>query len=246
MVLFLPITKKSEAAELNFFDYNLNCLVTPGPEKAYFEILLENKGGFPLHFEFPTSKAYEISVIDEKGEVVYLYSKGRSFLQAFQTVTVEPHKIYKRVEQWNYRNNGKRVPPGEYTVRTVLLPSRINDEPVKDRNRLTCTMKLSVPKENTVFRNVKTMGESGEYVVKGETRVKTFFYYSVEDGHRQLLKEQKIKIQDDHTGWKTFSIPLKISRESLPENGTIIINIYERNQEGQILNNFPVSLERFQ
>jgi hypothetical protein len=245
MVFFFPITMNVKAAELNYLDYKLNCLVTPGPEKVYFEINLENRGQVPLHFEFPTSKAYEILVTDEKGEVVYLYSKGRSFLQAFQTITVEPHKTYKRTENWNYQFNGKRVPQGEYNVRTVLLPSRINDEPVKDRNSLTCRMKLSVPKENTVFRKVKAEGQTGHYLIKGETRAKTFFY-TVEDGHRQLLKEQKILIQDNDTEWKTFSIPLNLSPDSLPENGTIIMNIYERSQAGQIQSNFPVSLERFQ
>lgn len=243
IVLFFPFTIKTDATGVSELNYRFDCLATAEPENVIFEMLIKNEGDIPLHFEFPTSKEYEISVIDPSGKLVYLYTKGRYFLQAFHTTTVEPHTTYKRMEKWDYRYDGKRVSKGEYTVNGVYLPTKINDEPVIDWNTLKCKTKMLVPEENTVFRHLHAEGQRGNYLVKGETKTKEFFY-TIEDGHKQLVKEQKFIIKNQHLEWEPFSIPLKIPPNQLPVNGTLIMNLYQRDNNGQILNNYPLVLEK--
>jgi hypothetical protein len=243
-VLFFLFTIKTDAAGGSDWNYHISCQSIAGPEKAEFEILLKNEDEKPLHFEFPTSKLFEIQVLNQGGQEVYLYSKGRHFLQAFQTVTVDPKQIYKRKVKWDYFFNRKRVPKGEYTVNVFLLPTSINNEQVKDLNHLKCSTKMVVPEENYVFRRLSIEGHGGNYLIKGETKAGEFFY-TVEDGHKLLINEQKIKVRDNNKDWKLFEVQLDIPVKELPNNGSLIMNFYERGGEGKIINNYPLLLERF-
>jgi hypothetical protein len=241
-LLFFLLTMRTDAAGVGEFQFD--CFTNPGPENAEMVILLKNNGDVPLQFEFPTSKLFEISIVNTEGKEVYLYSRGRHFLQAFQTVKIEPHQTYKRVVSWDYMFNGKRVPKGEYTVNSVLLPVTINKVAVRNQDRLTCTTKITVPAQNDIFRDVNVTGSAGKYWVRGKTKAKVFFF-TVEDGHNQLITEQKQSIANTDTDWKPFAIQLNIPRAQLPANGSLILNLYERSREGQILNNYPLLLQRF-
>lgn len=241
-LLFFLFTMRTEAAGLS--DFQFECFTVAGPESAEIEILLKNNGEVPLYFEFPTSKLFEISILNSEGKEVFLYSRGRHFLQAFQTVKIEPHQTYKRVVKWDYKVNGKRVPKGEYTVNSVLLPVAINKVAVRNRDSLTCITKLTVPEQNEIFRDVNVTGSAGKYLVKGVTKAKAFFY-TVEDGHNQLITEQSQHTANSDTEWRPFEIQISIPSSQLPTNGSLILNLYQRSSEGQILNNYPLSLQRF-
>jgi hypothetical protein len=149
VILFLfPFSLKGEAnyGEINHpFQFS----VTPiaGHEKVEFEILIKNKGDNPLSFEFPTSQYVEISVADTSGHEVYRYSKGRFFLQALQTIKIDPHQTFRKVEKWNYQVNGQRVPEGQYTVTATLLPRKLNDHPIKNKQGLVSKKKFNIPEE---------------------------------------------------------------------------------------------------
>jgi hypothetical protein len=149
VILFLfPFTLKGEA---NYGEDNhpFQFSVTPiaGEEKVEFEILIKNLGDYPLSFEFPTSQYVEISVADTSGHEVYRYSKGRFFLQALQTIKIDPHQTYRKVEKWNYQVNGQRVPEGQYTVTATLLPRKLNDHPIKNKQGLVSKKKFNIPEE---------------------------------------------------------------------------------------------------
>jgi hypothetical protein len=244
-VLFFLFSIKTDAAGISDLNYQFYCFSNPGPEKVEFEILIKNDDDIPVHFEFPTSKLYDISVLNKSGEEVYLHSKGRHFLQAFQTVTVEPHKTFKRIEKWNYLFNGKRISKGEYTVNGVLLPTSINGERTIDRSKLKCSTKMLVPEENQAFHHVSKGGLGGNYQIKGETNSKVFFY-TVEDGHRQIIKEQRVIVENPNSQWIPFSIQLKILEKELPKNGSLIMNLYNRGSDGEIKDHYPILLDRFE
>jgi hypothetical protein len=149
VILFLfPFSLKGEAnyGEINHpFQFS----VTPiaGHEKVEFEILIKNLGDNPLSFEFPTSQYVEISVADTSGHEVFRFSKGRFFLQALQTIKIDPHQTYRKVEKWNYQVNGQRVPEGQYTVTATLLPRKLNDHPIKNKQELVSKKKFNIPEE---------------------------------------------------------------------------------------------------
>jgi hypothetical protein len=149
VILFLfPFSLKGEAnyVEINHpFQFSVTTIA--GHEKVEFEILIKNLGDNPLSFEFPTSQYVEISVADTSGHEVFRFSKGRFFLQALQTIKIDPHQTYRKVEKWNYQVNGQRVPEGQYTVTATLLPRKLNDHPIKNKQELVSKKKFNIPEE---------------------------------------------------------------------------------------------------
>lgn len=98
-----------------------------------------------------------------------------------------------------------------------------------------------VEKSSAIFENVVVEGKKGEYVVTGEARTKTgTFFYTVEDGHYQYVDETKV-----NTSGGAFEINIHLPKENLPENATLILNLYERDKNGDIQNTLPVVLEMF-
>lgn len=246
ILLFFPLSIKTDANGVDDFNYSFYLIPTAGPETALFEIGIKNEGDIPLSFEFPTSQIVEITITDQNGSEVYVYSKGKYFLQAFQTIHVEPHQTIKRYEKWNYQFKGSRVPAGEYAVHAMLKPVRLNDEPIKNRTKLYTTQKLYVPEENRAFRFIKVSGTKGDYVVTGEVRsAGGVYYYSVEDGHVEYLKEEQVVLKGKED-WEPFKLHIQIPVEKLPPNGSLILNLYERNEERKIINQYPLILESFQ
>lgn len=101
-------------------------------------------------------------------------------------------------------------------------------------------------KENLFFRNVSVKGKEGEYEVTGEARPATGqFFYTVEDGHYQHVEETKGDTRNKYPDWETFKISISVDKKRLPENGVLILNLYERDEKGKIFHLYPVVLEKF-
>jgi hypothetical protein len=246
MMLFFSIIIKTEATGVSDLNYQFYIITTAGSESAEIGLFLKNDGDIPLNFEFPTSQTFEISILNHAGREVYRYSKDRYFLQAFQTIRIDPHKSYKRRERWNYQFNGKRVPKGEYIVNATFKPIQLNDKPIKNRERLTSSQKLFVPEENTVFRHLTVEGNNGNYVVTGETRTeKGLFFYTVEDGHHEYIKEKKVVSSGEGSDWHSFKLQIQLPKEKLPHNGSLILHLYERGNGEKIIHSYPLVLEKF-
>ncbi|KAB2337182.1 intracellular proteinase inhibitor [Cytobacillus depressus] len=100
---------------------------------------------------------------------------------------------------------------------------------------------------NETFRVMQVNGENGKYVVTGESRTKNgHFYYVVEDGHNELVSEKQVHTKAVFPSWSTFRLEVNIPERDLPENGAVILYLFERNKEGQIINGLPVKLETIQ
>lgn len=245
VILFLfPFSLKGEA---NFSENNrqfqFSVIPHAGSEEIEFEILIKNQGDYPLSLEFPSSQYFEISVTDQSGLEVYRYSKGRFFLQALQTIKIDPHQTFRKVEKWNYQVNGQIVPEGEYTVTATLLLRKLNDLPFSNKQRVVSKVKFNLPAVNPVIRNVKVEGSKGNYLITGETKGSMGVYYNVEDGHLEYISEKPIRTTGSKD-WEHFKIEVHIPREKLPDNGSLIFNVYERSGE-EIRNTYPVILEKF-
>lgn len=144
VILFLfPFGLKGEA---NFGEqFQFTMVPNAGNEIVVFELLIKNNEETPFNFEFPTSQYYEITVTDPSGHEVYRYSKGRFFLQALQTIRIDPYQTFRKVESWDYKVNGKRVPAGQYTVTATLLPRKLNDKPLNNNQTFVSKKKFTVP-----------------------------------------------------------------------------------------------------
>ncbi|MEH7343585.1 intracellular proteinase inhibitor [Bacillus sp. JJ1532] len=102
-------------------------------------------------------------------------------------------------------------------------------------------------KENEAFRTIQVSGEKGSYTVTGEARSKSGeSFYIVEDGHTEFISEKKQETKEKFPSWSKIKIEINITEEDFPVSGTIILYLYERNKEGQMINELPVILEKIQ
>jgi hypothetical protein len=88
------------------------------------------------------------------------------------------------------------------------------------------------------YRNIYKLGYMGNYVITGEARGS--FYYSVEDGHVQFIREKKVDLKGNAEKWHPFKIMINIPRTALPENGSVIVTLYKHGGD-----TYPVVLEQF-
>ena len=137
-------------------------------------------------------------------------------------------------------------------IQTILLLSYIlafqagnETERIVSTDQLQATL-VEEQSENVVFKDIAVSGKRGIYTVIGQTNVKKGeFFYTVEDGHNESISETLVKVRTNYPAWTSFKLDIDIPAEKLPKNGTLILNLYEKSESGQILDNFPVVLETF-
>ncbi|MCS0672614.1 BsuPI-related putative proteinase inhibitor [Cytobacillus firmus] len=241
LIIFTMPLQSFEASKKEMpFDFKV--MPQAGTETMEIELLLRNTANYPLSFEFRTSQFYEVNILNQKGEKVYSSSEGKAFLQAIQTIPVKPDEIKVWKERWDYRHNGKRVKEGEYIVKARLLASNLNGKELETKTESKAS--VYIPGQNPAFRQVKVTGDNGLYSVSIEGRPKSGkLWYTVEDGHNELLPEKEVSALSNN--WENFNIKVSIPADKLPENGSVILHLYEKSHnDGHIINSFPVILER--
>jgi hypothetical protein len=62
-----------------------------------------------------------------------------------QTIRIDPHQTFRKVESWDYKVNGKRVPAGQYTVTATLLSRKLNEKPISNKQTIVSKKKFTVP-----------------------------------------------------------------------------------------------------
>lgn len=89
--------------------------------------------------------------------------------------------------------------------------------------------------ENNWIQGISVEGQKGDYVVQGKITGNDPVYYTVEDGHQELISQQKLSIVNGG-----FQLKIKIKEEQLPKNGALIIYFSKGDKE-----TYPVVLEKF-
>lgn len=118
-------------------------------------------------------------------------------------------------------------------------------ERIVETNHLQATL-VDKRSESTAFKDIAVSGKRGIYTVTGQTNIKKGeFFYTVEDGHNEFVSETLVKVRTNYPAWISFKLDINIPAEKMPENGTLILNLYEKSESGQILESFPVVLETF-
>ncbi|WP_176215226.1 BsuPI-related putative proteinase inhibitor [Cytobacillus gottheilii] len=200
------------------------------------DLKIENTGDETVNLEFSTSQKYEIEITDDAGNEIYTYSKGRAFLQVLQNLALTPGERKHWTEKWNFQQEGIQLQPGTYKI-TAAVTGRLLKE---GTGPLIARSTFSIP-ESSAAMNVETEGERGTYKVTGEVnKAGKDLYYTVEDGHHIYVKEQKTAIND-----KKFEIQISIDESELPSNATLMLNLYEKGDNGEVTSTQSIVLERF-
>lgn len=99
--------------------------------------------------------------------------------------------------------------------------------------------------EKLIFQNVQVEGELGEYRVKGKVSANAGkLFYTVEDGHYQYIDEKVLPLAEKDSSMALFELEIKIAKEKLPQNATLILHLYEKDEDGRIIHSKPVVLEQ--
>ncbi|SLK41419.1 Uncharacterised protein [Mycobacteroides abscessus subsp. abscessus] len=97
------------------------------------------------------------------------------------------------------------------------------------------TASANSTKEQVKVQDISVSGSSGNYIVKGMISEGTDVYYTVEDGHNELIAKRKISLSN-----QKFSLEIHLNKKDLPTNGTIILYFSEEGKEP-----YSVVLETF-
>jgi len=240
---------EQEETPLEHLQTTLDVNVTA--DSAEFKINLKNTGAQDKILSFTSGQMFEINVTDGKGKEVYRYSIDKSFIQALQDVELKAGEDITWQEAWDYNQTGERIPSGEYKATVEIIAAKVNDQEVSSESPVfTAEKSFIVPdaaQGNVAFRNVSVSGSQGEYKVTGEARVfEANFFYAVEDGHDYVIKETLVTADEGAPDWSQFEINISIPSDKLPENGTLMLEIYERSaKDGEIVNLHHTILETF-
>jgi hypothetical protein len=224
IILVLPNIANADGKDVSSM-ISLDVRLTPLANQLEIEFIVQNKSDENIQLEFPTSKMYDFSIFDENRKEVFRFSKGKFYLQAFQYVNIKSGEEKTWKMSWDYRNHGKRIKPGNYSIVAELLPIKLNG--------------ISVPKhwlskQNFLvppLSNIQIKGEAGVYNVTGNGDPSDGnFYFTVDDGHLLIVDKTTIKMLGDTN---EFSIHLNIPKNMITNNRSLIFALY--NQKDQVI-----------
>ncbi|MBS4172025.1 BsuPI-related putative proteinase inhibitor [Bacillus sp. FJAT-49736] len=195
----------------------------PYADHLEINLIVRNTSDQPIQLEFPTSKFYDFSIMDDKKEV-YRFSKGRYFLQAFQYINLGSGEEKKWTMNWDYKNKGERVAAGNYTLIATLLPSKIDN--MQGKNQLVAKQAFTIP----AIHDIQIEGSTGNYTITGivEQPLNERFYYTVDDGHRLIVAKRIMPISKDSN---SFELSLQLPLEIMSQNESLIFSIYTEKDE---------------
>lgn len=101
---------------------------------------------------------------------------------------------------------------------------------------------ISQNEENLAFKDIKVRKENGKYLITGKVKAeKHSVYYTVEDGHNELVLETAIsKDSIMETKWSLFKIEFAIQTNKWPKNGEVFLILYEKDKDGNVFSDDQV------
>ncbi|MGV3464351.1 MAG: BsuPI-related putative proteinase inhibitor [Heyndrickxia sp.] len=219
MILFFPkltfATGKDDPSMVSW-----EAKLRPYADHLEINLIVRNDSEQAIQLEFPTSKMYDFSIMDEKREV-FRFSKGKYYLQAFQFVKLQSGEEKVWTINWDYKSKGKRLSSGKYTLIARLLPSKINGMP--SSQQLVTKQDFEIP----ALHEIHIEGKAGDYTVSGNADSSSEnYYYSVDDGHHLLIKKKAIRIIKD-----AFQVSFHLPNEIVTENESLIFSILNSKDE---------------
>lgn len=124
----VPVSKSAATEEQQNEMIQTAVKIEPGDKYAKFTVALKNNGSEKAEFTFMTGQKFEIEVKDLTGRNVYVYSRDRMFTQAIETIILEPGEEKVWEAEWDYTDNGKRVPSGDYMAKVTVKAKQTGQE----------------------------------------------------------------------------------------------------------------------
>ena len=95
---------------------------------------------------------------------------------------------------------------------------------------------ISPNEENLAFRDIQVSKENGKYLITGKVKAeKHSVYYTVEDGHNELVLETAVPINNiSATKWSLFKIEFAIQTNKWPKNREVFLILYEKDKDGNV------------
>ena len=91
---------------------------------------------------------------------------------------------------------------------------------------MTITAAANSIKEQVKIQDVSVSGTKGSYLIKGMAFSEDTIYYTVEDGHNELITKKTLPVKNH-----TFSLKLQLDEKNLPINGTLTLYFSEEGKE---------------
>lgn len=235
-------TKETEDISSVMENLELQVKAEQEGDKIDFTFQLVNKNKNTVDLTFSSSQQFDIK-LSHGNQLIYQYSHEQMFSQALVEESLAPGEMKKWTETWEISQS---LEPGEYEVEMILLPSQINGqqvegEPLQQAFTITLepiTSEGDPDNQHESFRSVEVEGENGEYTVTGEVDTSAgVTYYEVEDGHNYFVEQTEIPVEGD--GWQEFEINVSIAEDLLPQNGAVVMLLFNEDRSEQM----PVQLD---
>lgn len=90
-------------------------------DRMSIDLTVTNPTSRTIVLPFNSGQQFDVEVLQE-GQVIWNWAHDRSFTQALSEMTMRPGDKQSYAARWNFLDNdGRRVPPGRYTVRGILM-----------------------------------------------------------------------------------------------------------------------------
>jgi hypothetical protein len=213
-------------------------------ENVHLTLVLQNNSSQNIELTFSSGQQFEIVVVNENNEEVYRYSKDKMFTQAIESKLIKAGSQLEWQDVWETSG----IQKGSYYVKAQIIAKETNPAVSKDQLAAETSLELEEnrAKENTAFQNINVTGENGNYIISGEARVfEAIFNYRVSNGHSYLI-EDYIQVHEGAPSWSKFELEVLLNEEQLPENGTVILELFEQSaKDGSDTNQLFIPLESF-
>jgi len=111
------MNQEVEVQEVMSKELEVDFQVIPLSKETQFLISLTNRSDQLKKLEFHSGQKYEIIVTNDKGEEVFIYSKGKMFSQALETALLKSGENMEWEETWKHDS----LPPGQYKAKVSIL-----------------------------------------------------------------------------------------------------------------------------
>ncbi len=108
--------------------------VEPKASECQFTLTVKNTGSKEAALKSATTQKYDIVVKNDKGEVLWQWSEGKTFSQMLEELKIVAKGEMAFSEKWNYKDkNKKAVKPGKYQAQGAVKtkPKEVKSEWVK-------------------------------------------------------------------------------------------------------------------
>ncbi|TMJ08865.1 MAG: hypothetical protein E6G99_03675 [Bacillati bacterium ANGP1] len=101
-------------------ELRLNKPAYTATEPVEIMLMLSNPTSTAATFQFPTGQMFDF-LVTRQGKLIWQWSYGRAFTQAFTRLTLSPGESRVFNERWDQRDvQGRYVPAGEYEMLAVF------------------------------------------------------------------------------------------------------------------------------